>query len=99
MSPSEGTMKRLGFSMTRWLVFIGLFPLVIILGRSAEDGALPILYAATSPNAESGAYYGPGGLRNKYPKRIESNKASHDEEVAKRLWEVSSELTGVRFNI
>lgn len=99
MSPGEGLMKRLGFSMTRWLLFIILFPLVIILGHSAEDGALPILYAATSPNAESGAYYGPSGLFNKYPKRVESSKALHDEEAARRLWEVSSELTGVRFNI
>jgi len=58
-----------------------------------------MLYAATSPNAVSGAYYGPSGLHNKYPKRVESSKASHDEEIARRLWQVSSELTGVKFSI
>ena len=71
------------------------------MGQSAEDGALPMLYAATSLSAESGACYGPSGRdeRKGLPKRVESSKASHDEETARRLWDVSSELTGVRFNI
>lgn len=98
MSSGEGTKKRLSSFMTRALL-TALVPFLMILTQSAEDGALPMLYAATSPNAVSGAYYGPSGLHNKYPKRVESSKASHDEEVARRLWEVSSELTGVKFNI
>jgi NAD(P)-dependent dehydrogenase (short-subunit alcohol dehydrogenase family) len=78
-----------------------LYSLVRLFEQSAEDGALPMLYAATSPNVESGEYYGPSGWRELrgYPKRVESSEASHDEEVARRLWEISSELTGVRFNI
>src|SRR3984893_7748123 len=32
-----------------------------LFGHSAADGARPILFAATSPHAELGAYYGPGG--------------------------------------
>jgi hypothetical protein len=31
-------------------------------GQSATDGARPILFAATSPKATPGAYYGPGGI-------------------------------------
>jgi len=32
--------------------------------HSAADGARPILFAATNPNAKPGAYYGPGDLAN-----------------------------------
>ena len=33
-----------------------------IVAQSAAQGALPILFAATAPQAESGTYYGPNGL-------------------------------------
>ena len=78
------------------LLFIILNPIV---AQSAAMGALPMLYAAVSPDAQSGKYYGPsgrGGMRG-YPKRVESSDLSHDESIAKKLWEVSEELTGVSF--
>ena len=31
-------------------------------GHSAADGARPILFAAASPEAKPGSYYGPGGI-------------------------------------
>lgn len=31
--------------------------------QSAEQGALPTLFAATSPEAVSGQYYGPDGVK------------------------------------
>lgn len=67
------------------------------LAQSAEMGALPSLYAAFSPEAVGGAYYGPRGLLGwrGYPKRVNSSRRSHDEAVAARLWQVSEELTGV----
>ena len=58
-----------------------------------------MLYAATSPDAQSGEYYGPGGrweIRG-YPKKVTSNELSNDESIAKELWEVSEKLTGVKF--
>jgi len=90
-------MKRTTVLLSRGAVYWSYY----VLGQSAEDGALPMLYAATSLSAESGACYGPSGRdeRKGLPKRVESSKASHDEETARRLWDVSSELTGVRFNI
>jgi NAD(P)-dependent dehydrogenase (short-subunit alcohol dehydrogenase family) len=62
-------------------------------------GALPTLYAATSPDAEPGAYYGPDGVLGwtGAPTKVKSNARSHDEEVAKKLWQLSEELTDVRF--
>jgi hypothetical protein len=62
-------------------------------------GALPTLRAATDPNAIGGQYYGPDGfgqLRG-YPKVVASSGQSHDAELARRLWTVSEELTGVTF--
>ena len=72
-----------------------------LLGQSAAQGALPLLYAATAPEVDGGAYYGPGGLLNMRgsPERQESNDASHDEADAERLWSTSEALTGVDFNV
>jgi NAD(P)-dependent dehydrogenase (short-subunit alcohol dehydrogenase family) len=63
------------------------------------QGALPTLRAAIDASVKGGEYYGPGGFMEMrgYPKRVGSTPASRDEAVAKRLWEVSEELTGVRF--
>ena len=70
-----------------------------VFAQSAKRGALPLLYAATAPDVESGAYYGPGGLMNMRgaPERQESSDASYDEDDAKRLWERSEGLTGVSY--
>lgn len=73
----------------------------VIMAQDAKRGALPTLYAATSPEAQGGEYYGPDGLfeMRGYPKRVEATPAANDEAAAKRLWQMSEELTGVRFAI
>jgi NAD(P)-dependent dehydrogenase (short-subunit alcohol dehydrogenase family) len=70
-----------------------------VLAQTAAMGALPIIYAAASPAAKGGEYYGPSGLfgQRGYPKKVKSNAASYDEAVAKRLWQVSEELTCVTY--
>ncbi|ELY42733.1 oxidoreductase [Natronorubrum tibetense] len=72
-----------------------------VLAQPAEKGALPTLYAATAPDAEGGAYYGPGGLLDMRgtPERQASSDRSYDRGTARRLWEVSSELTGVTYDL
>lgn len=69
-----------------------------VIGQSAKMGALPSLYAATSPDAEPGGFYGPGGLfeMRGHPKKVSSNARSHDEYVASRLWELSERLCDVQ---
>lgn len=69
------------------------------LFQPAEQGALPILYAATAPEAEGGGYYGPDGFREMrgYPAAAKMPPQARDEAVAARLWEMSEEMTGVRF--
>jgi len=63
------------------------------------QGALPTLYAATSPEAKPGAYYGPNQLSETrgYPAAAKAPQTSLDGQVAARLWDESERLTGVVF--
>jgi NAD(P)-dependent dehydrogenase (short-subunit alcohol dehydrogenase family) len=72
-----------------------------IFAQSAESGALPLLYAATADGLEGGEYVGPGGFMNMRgaPELQESSPRSHDGETARRLWDVSEELTGVTVDL
>jgi NAD(P)-dependent dehydrogenase (short-subunit alcohol dehydrogenase family) len=71
-----------------------------VFGQSAAMGALPTLYAATSPDASGGDYIGPSDYFESwgYPKKVQSTSRSHDAEAARRLWELSESLTGVAFD-
>lgn len=69
--------------------------------QSAAMGALPTLYAALSPDVVGSDFIGPhalGGWRG-YPIKTKSNQLSYDEAIAARLWQVSEELTGIKFDL
>jgi NAD(P)-dependent dehydrogenase (short-subunit alcohol dehydrogenase family) len=70
-----------------------------LFAQSAESGALPLLYAATAPNLPGGSYVGPDGTGEMrgHPVLVEATKRAHDEEAARRLWEISERLTGVAY--
>jgi NAD(P)-dependent dehydrogenase (short-subunit alcohol dehydrogenase family) len=65
--------------------------------QSAEQGAEPMLFAATSPDALNGAYYGPRGLFALVGPTtlVKPPRSARSTEKAARLWSVSEELTGV----
>jgi NAD(P)-dependent dehydrogenase (short-subunit alcohol dehydrogenase family) len=69
--------------------------------QSAAAGALPTLRAATDPSVLGGQYYGPDGLGETrgHPRLVGSSPESYDLTVQQRLWDVSAELTGVRFPV
>ncbi|MFI9642187.1 oxidoreductase [Micromonospora sp. NPDC051925] len=71
---------------------------VNLLAQSDDDGALPTLYAAVA-EVPGGSYAGPGGFLEGRgaPKLVGRSKAARDGGVARRLWTVSEELTGVTF--
>ncbi|MGM0667705.1 MAG: oxidoreductase [Bacteroidota bacterium] len=73
-------------------------PLVSLMAQSAAMGALPQIRAAVDPDVIGGEYYGPSGMGEMkgYPVRVRSNGKTHDREDARKLWEVSEELTGVK---
>jgi hypothetical protein len=72
-----------------------------VLFQSPAMGALPTLRAATDPSVEGGQYYGPEGFAEQrgHPKIVKSSAQSHDEDLQRRLWTVSEELTGVSFGV
>jgi NAD(P)-dependent dehydrogenase (short-subunit alcohol dehydrogenase family) len=70
------------------------------VSQSAADGALPTLFAATSPAAKASGYYGPNGFYElkgpPAPARIMSH--AKDSVAAAWLWNISASLTGVSFD-
>ena len=69
-----------------------------LIAQSAAMGALPTLYAATA-DVPSAAYVGPDGLfeQRGHPKLVDMAGAAKNSDDARRLWEVSEELTGVSY--
>jgi len=71
------------------------------IAQGPEMGAEPTLRAATDRSALNAQYYGPGGFAEQkgHPKVVESSAQSHDQELQRRLWTVSEELTGVTYPV
>jgi NAD(P)-dependent dehydrogenase (short-subunit alcohol dehydrogenase family) len=72
-----------------------------LTAQPEQVGALPPLYAATAPDVVGGGYYGPSrlGETRGSPKPAHIARQGRDEETARRLWEISAELTHVRYEI
>jgi NAD(P)-dependent dehydrogenase (short-subunit alcohol dehydrogenase family) len=70
-----------------------------VIAQSADMGALPTLYAATE-DLPSGTFVGPDGWMESrgHPKVVTAAGKAYDEDVQRRLWEVSEELTGVHYS-
>lgn len=68
------------------------------LFQPADRGALPTLFAATAPSARPGGYYGPNGMGEVrgWPTPARIAPKAEDRETARRLWEVSEQLTGLK---
>jgi NAD(P)-dependent dehydrogenase (short-subunit alcohol dehydrogenase family) len=74
-----------------------LQPVMRRMMNTAEEGAWPTLLGATAPGVEGGQYFGPGGRGEMSgpAKQVDSNDKSKDRAAAKRLWDLSIEMTGV----
>ncbi|GLW12550.1 oxidoreductase [Microtetraspora sp. NBRC 13810] len=80
-------------SVMRRLARLGLFV------QTVDRGLLPALYAATSPLAGGGRFYGPDGLGQFTgdPVELAVYRRARDQAAAARLWDVSARLAGVDF--
>jgi NAD(P)-dependent dehydrogenase (short-subunit alcohol dehydrogenase family) len=89
-APGGPTRLRRSLRALLWFLF-----------QPVPQGALPQLFAATAPGAEGGAYYGPDGISelNGLPARARVPGRAMDRTACARLWEVSEDLTGVRFPV
>jgi hypothetical protein len=84
-------------SQRRWLDLVSAVGNRLV-AQDEEGGALPTLYASVA-DVPGNSYAGPGGFMEQRgaPKLVGRSHAAQDAEVARRLWDVSEELTGVRF--
>jgi NAD(P)-dependent dehydrogenase (short-subunit alcohol dehydrogenase family) len=71
-----------------------------LIAQDADGGALPTLYAAVA-DIRGNSFAGPGGFLEQRgtPRLVRRTRAARDMDVARRLWEVSEELTGVHFSL
>lgn len=83
-----GGSSAAGFRRFAWFLF-----------QPVPQGALPTLYAATALIAKGGEYYGPHGfaeLRGR-PSAAKIPPRALDKPAAARLWQISEDMTKVRF--
>ena len=70
-----------------------------LFGRTAEEGARSLVFAASDPSVTPGGYYGPTGFGQMGgpPGPVSPSAGALDEGVAARLWRASESLTGVHY--
>ena len=72
-------------------------PVVGLVLNSAEQGSWPSLMAATSPDVDGGDYVGPTrfGEMAGPAGSAKSTATANDQDLQRRFWDVSVELTGI----
>lgn len=70
-----------------------------LISHSSAAGALPSLMAATLPDLKGGEYFGPQGFQELKgpPGPAEIKPQALDPVAGRRLWDVSTQMTGVSF--
>ncbi len=78
-----------------WVMWFS--PILRMMSHEPPEAALPTLRAATDPDVEGGQYFGPSGMAELFgsPILVKPIGASRDEAIARRLWDLSIEMTGV----
>ncbi|MDI5976189.1 oxidoreductase [Amycolatopsis magusensis] len=68
-----------------------------LFAQSTRMGTLPQLYAATAPEVEGGAYYGPDGFAGTrgFPTRVRPLGPARNEPLGAGLWQLTAEMTGI----
>jgi len=86
-APGRGSLMGVARSLL-WFLF-----------QPAAQGALPTLFAATSPKARPGVYYGPDKWNEArgFPGEAKIPAQALDRATSARLWDVSQQLTGATF--
>ncbi len=82
--------------LTDWLEGVAFQIAMRGFGQTPEQGALPIIHAASATDVRGGEFYGPDGFmqfRGK-PRLVQPSAAACDTASAQRLWAVCEQLTG-----
>ncbi|HWE08632.1 MAG TPA: oxidoreductase [Solirubrobacteraceae bacterium] len=94
----SATNLQLAGPATAWERW-GLLAMNKTVAQTADEGALPTLYAATMPGIPGGSFIGPDGFMEMrgHPRLTTGAGRAYDEDAARRLWDQSEQLTGVRY--
>ena len=67
--------------------------------QKSQQGALPTLYAATDSKIANGDYIGPDGFMEMWggPKKVIASDKAKNRQTAEKLWQISENLTGIKF--
>jgi hypothetical protein len=70
-----------------------------VVGHHPSAGCLPQLRASVDPETKPGDYYGPDGFREMkgYPILVSIDPRGKDEEAMEKLWQLSEEMTKIRY--
>jgi protochlorophyllide reductase len=79
-----------GSGFTNW----AMRKIVPLTTQPASRGALPIVRAAIDPAAKGGEFYGPHRMASGYPVLETPSKRARNADDARRLWDISEQLTG-----
>ncbi len=88
---------NLAHYLEKKFLFKVIAPLAFLLIQKAEMGALPQIRACTDIEVKGAEYYGPKRRMGGYPVLNKSNEASHNQDDAKKLWDISVALTGEKY--
>lgn len=101
VSAHPGVSKTNLFSNVPTLFQVLMTPFLPLFTHPPKKAALPMLYAALGDDVKGGDYFGPTGFKGMKgePGKVKSKPQSYDQDVAKRLWEVSEKLTGKKFEV
>lgn len=69
------------------------------VGMSALGGALPVLRAATDPDAANSEFYGPRWSMRGAPVRLGSDEKRSSKDETSRMWDISESRTGTVFSL
>lgn len=105
-SPVLATAAHPGIATTNLLRLPGERPwiesiqrrILHLFAQSDDDGALPVLYAAVA-DVPGNSYAGPSGFLQGRgaPRLVGRSRSARDSDLARHLWTVSEQLTGVTF--
>ena len=94
------TAAHPGWTATELQRHSGIFKFLNnFFAQDLSMGTLPTLRAATDPEASQGDYFGPARMMEMrgHPVKVNSNPLSQNKENAATLWELSEQMTGVKY--
>ena len=93
------SITDIGRNVSKWMYNMAR-PFMPLVTHTPDKGALPIVYAGIGANAHGGDYFGPQGFLEMFGKtgKADSTPLSQNKEIAKRLWDISEELTGIKYS-